>query len=55
MKNEKKNLINKITENCADKLINIGEKHCDSTSFLFGFYEPKLSEKLLSEIDKNFK
>ena len=54
MKNEKKNFINKITESCANKLINIGEKHCESTSIMFTFYEPKLSEKLLSEINKKF-
>lgn len=54
MKNEKKNFINKITESCANKLINIGEKHCESTSVMFTFYEPKLSSKLMKEIESKF-
>ena len=54
MKNEKKNFINKITESCANKLINIGEEYWKSGSMLFTFYEPKLSDKLLSEINKKF-
>ncbi|CDM70372.1 hypothetical protein CM240_3255 [Clostridium bornimense] len=52
MKNEKKKFISKITDSCANKLINIGEKHCESTSIIFTFYEPKLSKKLLNEINK---
>ena len=55
MKNKGRNFLDKVTESCANKLINIGQKHCDSSSFLISYCEPKLSERLVNEINKNLK
>lgn len=42
-----------FTESCAKKLIHLGELHCESKSFIWSCYEPKVPTSLLKK--KNLK
>ena len=50
MKNE-----TKLTKKVAEIFIHIGELHANSISFGTGYYEPKISERLLKNSKKSDK